>query len=147
MRCALLILAIAVVAAAPAAAEPTISESIADAQRMLDDPRNEKLFSSVMSALSDALLDMPVGEIKAATEGRVATAEEKRLTVRDIARREDPAFEAKMRDGVAKSAPALRQSMKALSASLPALAKSAEALGRSIERLGANLPDPTYPKR
>ena len=133
--------------ATPAAAEPTIGETIADAQRMLDDPRNEQLIKSIGPALADALLAMPVGDLKAAVEGRAATPQEKQLTVRDIARREDPNFEVKVREGLAKSGPAFRQSMKALSASLPALMKSAEELGRSVERLGANIPDPTYPKR
>lgn len=149
MRIAILILAsAAALASAPAAAaDPGIGETIQDAQRILNDPRNEKLMTSVMSAMSEALLDLPVGGIKAAAEGRAATPEEKGLTVRDVARRGDPNFEAKFRTGMAKSAPVLRQSMKALSASLPALAESFEELGRSMERLGANIPDPTYPKR
>ena len=138
---------LALSAPAAAAPEPSVGDAIKDAQRILDDPRNERLMKSLMSAVSDSLLAMPVGEVKAAAEGRSATTEEKRLTVRDLARRDDPQFETKLRDGLAKSGPALKQSMKALSASLPALAKSVEELSRSMERLGANLPDPTYPKR
>ena len=135
------------VATPAAAAEPTIREALSQAQSVLDDPRNEKVMNSIMNVLTDALLDLPVGEIEAATQGRAATPAEKKLTVRDVARRDDPEFEAKLKGRLAQSGPAIRQSMKSLAASLPALAKSFEDAGKAIERMKANMPDPTYPKR
>lgn len=144
----ILVAAIAISAlAAPAAAEPSLDEAVAEAQRLLDDPRHAETLQSMIDALSGAMLDVKVGEIQAAAQGRAATPAEKNLTVRDVAGKGDPQFEAKLKQKMAQSAPALRQSMRALSASLPALAKSVEQLGKSMERLGANLPDPTYPKR
>jgi len=140
--------AVPLLCAAPAAAaEPTIDEAVNQAQRVLDDPRNGEVVTSIMDTLTDAFLNLPVGDIQAASEGRVATPEEKRLTVRDIARRDDPQFEARLKSQLAQSGPALRQSMHSLSAALPALAKSFEDAGKAIERMKANMPDPTYPKR
>jgi hypothetical protein len=143
-----MIAAVPLLCAAPAsAADPAIDDAVAQAQRVLDDPRNEQVVTSIMDTMTDALLNLPVGEIEAATQGRVASPEEKRLTVRDIARRDDPQFEAKLKSRLAQSGPALRQSMRSLSAALPALAKSFEDAGKAIERMHANMPDPTYPKR
>lgn len=147
MKLAALSAIILVMAAAPAAAEPTIDEAVTEAQRVLDDPRNGEVVSSIMDTLTDAFLNLPAGEIEAATEGRVATAQEKKLTIRDIARRDDPQFETKLKGRLAQSGPAIRQSMKSLAASLPALAKSFEDAGKAIERMKANMPDPNYPKR
>ena len=63
-------------AATPALAEPTIDEAVTQAQRVLDDPRNEQVVSSIMDSLTDAFLNLPAGEIEAASQGRVATAQE-----------------------------------------------------------------------
>ena len=43
-----------------------------------------------LQALSKALLDLPVGEVEAAIEGREPTAAERKLTVRELERRNDP---------------------------------------------------------
>lgn len=115
--------------------------------RVLDDPRTEQKLAGMIDAMTDAFLNLPVGEIEAAANGRTATAGEKRLTVRDFGRRDDPQFENKLRGRIGQSLPALRQGMKSLSAALPALVRSVEDASSAIERATANLPDPTYPKR
>lgn len=148
MRIAVLIIAgMAVAAAKPAAAEPTIQDAVRDAQRVLDDPRNEKALRDMADALGEALLSMEVGAVQAASEGRTATEAEKKMTLREALKIEDPTMEAKLKRSLSQSLPALKQGMRALSSSLPALTQSLEALGKSVEKIGANLPDPTYPKR
>lgn len=144
-RVMLALLAVPLLAAAPPPAAG--GDAIASVQQALDDPRTEARFGQIVQALSDAVLNLRVGEIQAAAEGRPATAAERKLTVRDVARRDDPQFESKLKRQLAQSVPALRQSMRALSASLPAIAKSFEDAGAAIERATTNLPDPTYPKR
>ncbi|MEO7563623.1 MAG: hypothetical protein ABIR63_03765 [Sphingomicrobium sp.] len=136
-------------AAAPAPARTPVPprEIVNELQRALDDPRNEQKMSAMIGALSDAFLDLRVGEIAAAADGRPVTAADRTLTVRDIARRDDPQFEARLRGRVGNALPAVRQGMKSLSAALPALVRSFEEAGAAIERATANLPDPTYPRR
>ena len=135
-------------AAAPALAQPAPQEDVSsEIQRVLDDPRTDQTMSQSLDAMTDALLNLPVGELKAIVDGRRVTDADKRLTVRDLARRDDPQFEAKLRGQLATTLPKVRQSMKSLAASLPALVKSFEEAGAAIERATANLPSPTYPRR
>ena len=135
-------------AAAPAFAQPAAQEDVgSEIQRVLDDPRTGQTMSKSIDAMTDALLNLPVGELKAVADGRPVTPADKKLTVRDFARRDDPQFEAKLRGQLAEALPKVRQSMKVLAASLPALVKSFEEAGAAIERATANLPSPTYPRR
>lgn len=113
----------------------------------LTDPRTAEKLDRTMQAMTNALLDLPVGEIRAAIEGRKPTAADKRLTVRDLGRRDDPNFERNLRRQVAEAGPKIAQSMNALSDAMPAIAKALDDAGRAIDRAAANLPDPTYPKR
>lgn len=134
-------------AAAPAPRPAPRPEVVNELQRALDDPRNEQKMSAMIGALTDSFLNLRVGEIAAAADGRAVTAADRNLTVRDIARRDDPQFEARLRSQTGNALPAVRQSMKSLSAALPALIRSFEEAGAAIERATANLPDPTYPRR
>jgi len=120
---------------APQSAPPTADPAIAD-----------RLANSAQ-AISDALLNIPVGDLKAAAEGRRATPDEKRMTIGDLARRDDPDFDRKLHRQIAQARPVVRQGMRALNESLPAVMQSLEQARRSLERALANLPDPTYPQR
>lgn len=111
------------------------------------DPAIADRLADTALALSRALLDIRVGELKAATEGREATPAEKRMTVRDLASGGDPAFEARLQRKIAEARPKLRQGMKALNETLPAVMQDLERAQKSIDRALANLPDPTYPQR
>jgi hypothetical protein len=113
----------------------------------LADPAAADRLANAAQALSNALLDMPVGELKAAAEGRQPTPAEKRMTVRDLARRDDPDFERKLHQQVAEAKPIVRQGLKALNESLPAMMQGLHQAQQSLERALANMPDPTYPKR
>jgi hypothetical protein len=103
--------------------------------------------ADTMQSLSRALLDLPVGEVQAAVEGRAPTAAEKKLTVRDLGRRDDPNFDKNFRRQIAQARPALEKGMKALSTALPAIEKAIDGASRALDRAAANMPDPTYPRR
>ena len=132
--------AVAQAPAAPVAPPPEI-------QRALNDPAMADRLTAVMQALTKSFLNLPVGEVEAALEGRRPTAAERRVTVRDVGRRDDPNFERDLERQIAQSGPIMRHSMKALSEALPAMMKSMADAGKALERATANLPDPTYPKR
>jgi hypothetical protein len=93
------------------------------------------------------LLNIRVGEVKAALDGRPASPEERNLTVGDLARRHDPDFDRNMQQQVASVGPKLQQSMKALNQALPVFMRDLRDAQKSLERAVANIPDPTYPKR
>jgi hypothetical protein len=103
------------------------------------DPAMADRVADAMQAVSKAMLDLPVGELQAAVEGRQPTLADRQRKVRDL----DPDLQAQ----VAQARPVIRQSVKALSDALPAVVKSLQEAQKSLERAEANMPDPTYPKR
>ena len=130
------------ICASPAFAQPApqVPPSIAD-------PAVADRVANAAQAVSDAVLNIPVGDLKAAAEGRRATPDEKRMTVGDLARRDDPDFDRKLHRQIAEARPMVRQGIRAVNESFPAVMQSLEQARRSIERALANLPDPTYPQR
>ena len=113
----------------------------------LTDPAMADRLARAMQALSKSVMNLQVGEVQAAIEGRAPTAAERKLKVRDLARRDDPEFERHLKAQMANARPMIEQSMKAVSAALPAMMQSLKQAGDALERATANMPDPTYPKR
>ena len=129
-----------------AQAAPTQRDT-AEMQRVLNDPAMADKLTNVMQAMSQAFLDLPAGEVQAAMEGRKATPAEKRLTVRDMARKDDPNFDRDFQQQIAQAKPMIEHGMKALSTALPAMTQALQQASKAIERAAANMPDPTYPRR
>jgi hypothetical protein len=134
--------------AAPAAAQtPPRPQPPGDMQRVLNDPAMADRLANVMQALSNAFLNLPVGEVQAAVEGRPATSAEKRLTVRDMGRRDDPNFDREFQRQMSQARPMIQQSMKAMQTALPAMIHGLEEAGQAMDRAVQNMPRPDYPKR
>jgi hypothetical protein len=130
--------------ARPAFAQETASPQLPPE---LTDPATAQRLANTMQALSNALLNVRLGGVKAALEGREATPQEKNLTVRDMARRKDPNFDRDLQRQVAQAGPTMQRSMKALNQALPSVMQGLADAQQSIERAVANMPDPTYPRR
>ena len=126
--------------ATPAAAQSR-PQPVQDIQRALNDPAMAERMTNVMQTLSDSMLNLPIGEVQAAVEGRTPTAADKRRTIRDL----EPNLD--VRREIAQAWPMIQQSMKALGEALPGIVQSLQQAQRSLERAAANMPDPTYPKR
>jgi len=134
-----LILLPLLLAATPAVAQPASVQLPPE----LTDPATADRLTDAMQALSNILLDLKIGEAKAALEGRQATAAEKKQTIRDVTKIDDKNLKRRM----AEMKPQLQQSMKAFQKALPELMSSMDQAQKSLERVTANIPDPTYPKR
>ena len=132
--------------ASPAAAQPAPS-AVSEIERTLTDPATIDRMAKSMQALSNAFLNLPVGEVQAAIEGRQATPQEKGRTVGDMARRDNPGFDREFQRQIANAKPMVEQSMKALSSALPGMISGVEQMQQSLDRAISNMPDPTYPKR
>jgi hypothetical protein len=142
MRKSLLIVA-SLLVAVPAAAQPVAPQL----PPILTDPASAQRLTGVLDAITDAVLNIRVGDVRAAVEGREATPQERAMTVRDMARRDDPDFDRHLHGKLATVGPAIQQSAGAVNRALPQVMRSLEDAQRSIERAVANLPDPTYPRR
>jgi len=137
-----LILLPLLLAATPAAAQPA-----PQLPPELTDPATAQKLTNAMQALSSALLNMRVGEVRAALDGRVASPEERNVTIGDLARSKDPNFDRDFHQRIASVGPTLQHGMKALNQTLPRVTRDLEDAQKSLERAVSNLPDPTYPKR
>src|SRR5689334_640786 len=111
MRKSLILLPV-LVTATPALAQSAPPAASKVPPQLLD-PRMADRLADTMQSLSKALLDLPVGEIQATVEGREPTAAERKLTVRDLGRRDDPNFDKKFRQQIAQARPAIEKGMKA----------------------------------
>ena len=129
------------------AASPAMAQPAPQLPPQLTDPATAQKLTNAMQALSGVFLNMKVGEVQAALEGRQATPAERQTTVRDMARRDDPDFDRHFQQQMANVGPTVQQSMKALNQALPAMMKGLADAQKSLDRAIANLPDPTYPKR
>jgi len=115
--------------------------------RELTDPQSAMKLAAKLQGISNALMNVRVGELGAALEGRQATARERNVTVRDLVHRQDPNFEQHMQQKVATVGPKVLQTMQTLNRTLPQVMHDVDDVQRSVERAVANLPDPTYPQR
>ena len=149
MRAFAVLLPLALAAAPASAAEPT-KDGDFQIPAELTDPAMAQTLAQMLGTLTRAMMDMPVGELQAAVEGREPSAADKARTVRDLAGR-DPDFDRKVEQQIAQAMPRMQAGMKAMAASLPgmmkALEKAAEQMEGSLDRATANLPQPGYPKR
>jgi hypothetical protein len=129
-------------AATPAVAAP---KEVPQLPPELSDPAMADKLGKMMGTLTKALMDMPVGELEAAAQGREPTAADRGKRVRDHIG--GPEAEREVEAKVAASGRQMQAMTKALVASLPSIMASLEGVERELERATANLPDPTYPKR
>ena len=137
-----LILLLLLGASAPAMAQP-----VPQLPPELTDPATIHQLAGALDELSRALMNIRVGEARAALEGREASPQEKNLTVRDMARRDDPNFDRNLQRQIAQVGPTMHRGVTALNQALPEVMQSLHEAKKSIERAAANMPDPTYPRR
>ena len=149
MRTSLVLLPLSL-CAAPALAQPLPPPPpppLVQLPPELTDPATADRLTDAMQSLSQALLDMRVGNIKAAVEGRRATPAERRMTVRDLARRDDPDFDRHLHQQIAAARPKLQQGIRAMNQALPEVTEDLQRAQAAIARALANMPDPNYPRR
>src|SRR4029079_2382021 len=145
MRLALIALPLTVFAA-PALAQQTAPPVGPEAIQLppeLTDPKWADRLTDAMVAMSKVFLELPVGEVEAAIEGRPPTASDKRRTGRS----ETKMSERDVRQQIEEARPAMQAGMRAMAAALPAIMKGMSEAQREIERATANMPRPDYPKR
>ena len=140
MRSKLLILPLLLCAMPVFAQAPSADRQV---PRELTDPATVDKLARAMDALADSFLNLPVGELQAAMEGREATRADRRKTVRS----ESKISERELRRQIADAKPMMREGFRQLAATLPAMMRSMEEVERAVERAATNLPDPTYPKQ
>ena len=141
MRAALIFVPI-LIAATPAAAAP---RDLPQIPPELSDPAMADQLGRVAGVLTRSLMNLPVGEMEAAIEGRPVTPADRTRTVRDSVG--DPYLEQRVAAEAAQTGRTMQAAGKALAASLPAIMGAIDQARDEIERAVANMPNPSYPRR
>jgi len=128
-------------------ASPALAQSAPMLPPELANPAMIHQLTGTMQALSQALLNVRIGEARAALEGRDATPQERNMTVGDYARRNDPNFDRHMHQQIASVEPQLQRGVQAMNRALPAVMQALDEAQRAVDRAVTNMPDPTYPRR
>jgi hypothetical protein len=110
----------------------------------LSDPAMADKLGKMAGVLAKALMDMPVGELEAAVQGREPTAADRAKRVRDEIG--GPQAERQVEAQVAQSGRQMQAMSKALVDSLPSIMAAMDEVEKRLERATANIPDPTYPR-
>ncbi len=129
-----LIAAAALVAAAPVTAQPAYDEDWDDEEVAAPlDARQIGQMAQAMDRLVGAVMDLPVGGIAAAVDplgrGGVYPGD----TLRDLATRDDPAAEARIRAGIRGAARGVGVMSETFARMLPMLRRSFDEMSRSLE--------------
>lgn len=146
MRASLVLLPLSL-SAAPALAQTVTPATAAEPKVSQIPPQTADRLADSMQSLSQALLDMKVGGVTAALQGRQPSLAEKNLSVRDLARRNDPDLDRRIEQQIAAAKPKVEQTLKALNQALPEITEDLQRAQKSLERAMANMPDPNYPRR
>jgi hypothetical protein len=141
MRALLIALPLMMIAM-PAAAAPKPAPQVPPE---LGDPAMADKLGKMAGALTKSLMNLPVGEIQAAVEGREPTPADRNRRVRDEIG--GPEAERNVEARVAASGKQMQAMTKALVDSLPSILGALDEAEKKLERATANIPDPTYPKR
>ncbi|MEO5640693.1 MAG: hypothetical protein ABIQ98_02885 [Sphingomicrobium sp.] len=111
------------------------------------DPALPDQLGRMAGALTHAFMNLPVGELEAAVQGRPVTPADRGKTVGSETRRTNPYVERDIQRDVASSAGTVQSSARAMQRAMPAIAQALGQAAAAIERATVNLPDPTYPRR
>ena len=129
--------------ASPALAQSTPYDNAIP--RELTDPAMPAQVGRMAGALTKALMNVPIGEVEAAIDGRPATPADRNRTIGNTVG--GPGMEGQVEQQVASSAGTVQSSARALQRAMPAIERALGQAAADIARATANLPDPTYPRR
>lgn len=119
---------------APAAAQPYPDEMDDEIVRDLPPPERIDEMGAAMDRMVGALMDIPVGGIAQAMEpDRRLSEAERRRTVRDMATRDDPYAEERMRGSIGAMTSGMGVMMEQVAVLAPVMRRSLAEMARSME--------------
>lgn len=132
---ALIVVAAPALAQPPAYEPPSYEEDWDDADvAVAVDPREVARMAHVMDRLVGAVMDLPIGPIVVAVDPLGRSGYHPGATVRDMATRDDPYAEARIRAGIHGASRGIGAMSEALQRMMPALRRSFDEVSRSIEQ-------------
>lgn len=126
---------------------PALAQPVPQLPPEITNPATVHQLAGALDQLSRALMNIRVGEARAALEGRDATPRERNMTVGDYARRNDPNFDRNLHQQIASVEPQVQRGVQAVNHALPSVMQAIDDSERALDRAISNMPDPTYPRR
>lgn len=131
----------------PVVAAPLPDPRDEEIRRSLPDPRELEAMGNVATRTMDAILDVPIGPLREAVEGRKLSPREREETIGDHARRDDPYFRERMRDQMGVATVALGALAEQMAVMTPVLRRTLEDVERRVEDAVRGLPPRDYDRR
>ena len=125
---------------AVAAAAPPPAPNI-QVPPQLTDPAFVGRLTDMTNSMSKALLDMPVGELQAAAEGRSPTAADRRRRLRDVADISPQELERQIK----QARPQIEAATQTFAQALPQITRSLSDAAAQLQAVVDNMPRP-YPQ-
>jgi hypothetical protein len=126
---------------APASAQRVFTpEAEEDLVRAIPPAAEVEAVGETMDRVLGAVLDMPIGPLVDAIDAADPEARRDRRrtprdeTVRDMASRDDPHFEERLRDSLARNSANMGRAMEQIAIAAPALRRALGEVERSVER-------------
>lgn len=113
---------------------------------VLADPHLADRLADTLGAITDAVMNIPVGEVEAAVEGRPATLRDHRRTLGSEQERRDPYFRQRLQRQIADSRGAIRAGQQTMVRTLPVVTRALGQATEEINRAIDNLPRSDYPR-
>ena len=127
-----------VLASSVAFAAPAPPNSQIEIPPEMTDPHFVQRLMGMTDALSKAFLELRVGEIQAAAEGRPATSADRDRTVGQIAH----ISPQELNRQIAEARPQMEAATQAFVKQLPEITRSLSDAANALERAAANMPQP-----
>lgn len=125
---------------------PAKTQGVGDMGRVMSDPTLPETAGRMAGAVTRAVMNLPIGELAAAIEGRpVGPGDRQRTLGGEIG--DAPGMDRAIERQVANGAGAVQASAQAMQRALPAILAALGQAAAEIDRAAANLPSPTYPRR
>lgn len=135
-----LIASAALAAAAPAlaaqpAAPPVLPADPRDAEirAAMPDPAEMKAMGEAAARAVDAMMEVPIGPLREAVEGRKLSARERSETIGDRAVRDDPHFRDRMNAGIASASVAMAALAEQMVTIAPVLRRTLDDVAQRME--------------
>ncbi len=115
--------------------QPTAPVDPRDAEmlRNMPSPTEMKEMGEIAARGMEAMMDVPIGPLREAVEGRKLSPRERKETLGDHARRDDPNFKERMRDQIGLATVALGALAEQMTVMGPVLRRSLEDVSRRME--------------
>ena len=126
---------------------PSVDPRDEELRRNMPSPTEMKEMGEVAARAMEAMMDVPIGPLREAVEGRKLSPRERSETIGDHARRDDPHFKERMRDQIGLATVALGALAEQMTVMGPVLRRTLEDVSKRVEDAARSAPQRPYDRK